>query len=65
MTVGPRAPLPRGFAKLIADFVDGCAFEPPYWVVNIDARGGVTVACPSGADIAIKLKEELQARARR
>jgi hypothetical protein len=61
MTVGPRAPPPRGFAKLIADF----AFEPPYWVVNIDARGGVTVACPSGADIAIKLKEELQARARR
>jgi hypothetical protein len=33
------------FAKLIADFVAGCNFDPPFHLVVIDARGSVSVTC--------------------
>jgi hypothetical protein len=31
------------FAKLISDFVDGCGFEMPLYLVTIDARGSCSV----------------------
>jgi hypothetical protein len=40
------------FAKLIADFVEGCAFERPFHLVVIDGRGttSVTRYGPHGVD---------------
>jgi hypothetical protein len=31
------------FAKLLADFVDGCKFERPFHLVVIDGRGSTSV----------------------
>ena len=31
------------FAKLVSDFVEGCEFERPFWLVCIDARGSCSV----------------------
>ena len=31
------------FAKMISDFVEGCAFERPFHLVVIDARGTASV----------------------
>jgi hypothetical protein len=33
------------FANLVADFVAGCGFDPPFHLVVIDARGSVSVTC--------------------
>lgn len=31
------------FAKMISDFVEGCAFEPPFHLLVLDARGSASV----------------------
>jgi hypothetical protein len=39
------------FAKLISDFVEGCNFERPFWLVVLDARGTASVTRYGHADI--------------
>jgi hypothetical protein len=34
----------KRFARLIAEFVEGCGFEPPFHLVVVDSRGMVSVS---------------------
>jgi hypothetical protein len=39
------------FAKLVAEFIDGCEFGPPFHVIAIGSNGSVSVALHTRRDI--------------
>jgi hypothetical protein len=39
------------FARLVAEFIDGCGFDPPLYVLAIGANGSISVARHSDAGV--------------
>jgi hypothetical protein len=41
------------FAKLVSEFIDGCGFEPPLYVIAIGANGSVSVSRHTDSDVEV------------
>jgi hypothetical protein len=39
------------FAKLVSEFIDGCGFDPPLYVLAIGANGSVSVSRHTDSDV--------------
>ena len=39
------------FAKLVSEFIDGCGFDPPLYVIAIGSNGAVSVSQHRNSDV--------------
>jgi hypothetical protein len=56
MCKGARGPFPdvlgiKRFAEFVSDFIEGCGFEPPLYLIAIGSNGSVAVSRHTDSDI--------------